>query len=87
MRPVVQHVAALAKALQVAWMVVGRVVVEMGSREYDSGGAELVQHAGGGESAAPPAPVAPAPDVDIEPAAVGQAGHDSAMWPAVIGAP
>jgi hypothetical protein len=35
--PVMKHVTALAKRLQVSWSVVRWVVVEMGSREHDVG--------------------------------------------------
>ena len=85
--PIVQHVAALAQAFQVARMVVRRVVVEMGGGEHDAGNALRGQISGGGAGTAPASAVPPVPHGAVEPASVGQAGHGLAVRAAARLAP
>lgn len=60
LRPVVQHVAALAKGCEIAGAVVGRVMVPMGGGEHyprrPDGPEDVVA---GGETNGPPRTVAP----------------------------
>ncbi len=65
-----QHVAPLAKALEIPRAVVARIVVEMGRGEHYAGEPELVElRAARGGTAAPVA-ISPVVRIGIEPAAV-----------------
>ena len=73
--PVVQHVAALAKALEVARVIVRRVMVKMRGRQHDPGRPLCKQIGRAGAGTAPSPAGAPAPRLRIQPTPVGQAGH------------
>lgn len=74
-RPVVQHAAALAQALEVARVIVRRVMVQMRGRQHDAGGARRFQIGRAGPGTAPPSAVAPMPGRIVQPASVRPAGR------------
>ena len=87
MRHVVQHVAALAQAAEVAQPVVGRVAVKVRGGEHDAGGTQ----AGSLDQIRPATGLAPAitPSVRrlVEPTSVGQAAEpDQVRAPAGLAA-
>ena len=86
-RPVVQHVAPLAEAAEVAGRVVGRIVVEVRGAQRDLGEAGRAQLGRLRQPRAPAAPVTPAQQRVVEPTAVRQASEQRAMRAAAALAP
>ena len=82
MRAVVDHVAALAQALEIAQPVVAGVMVEMRCRQDHAGLPDLQRFHEIGPSGRPAAAVAPGAASGVEPASVGQTANRHAMRPA-----
>lgn len=69
---VVDHVATLAERGEVAQPIVGRVMIEVRTRNVDPGDAHGHCDVRAGQPDAAPPPVAPMPAIRIPPAAVAQ---------------
>ena len=82
MRPVVDHVAALAEAFQVAQPVVGRVVVKVRRGKHDAGGADRDQRHQVGRGSRAASVVPPSLPPGVEPAPVQQTADQGAVRPA-----
>ena len=82
MRPVVEHMAALAEAAQVAQAVIGRIVIEVRGGKYDTrrpaAGHVLEVRPVRGAAAA----IAPGLVAGIEPSSIRQAANARAVRPA-----
>src|SRR5271156_3869637 len=73
LRPVMQHMAALAQAAQVAEPVVGGIAVEVRGSQHDPGGAQLDRLHQVGPAGRTAAPVTPSARCLVEPAPIRQA--------------
>ncbi len=87
MRPVLQHVAALAERAQIRHTIVGRIAVEMCRCKHDACHSEPRCLHEVGPSGHPTATVPPRRRLLIEPASVRQAAHEGEMWPTTALAP
>src|SRR5271169_2080689 len=81
-RAIVDHMAALAEAFQVALPVVARIMIEMRRRQDDAGLPELYRLLDIRPSRRPTAAVTPRMAHSVEPAAIGQATDGLSMRPA-----
>ena len=81
-RPVMQHVAALAERAQVGEAVVTGVAVQMGSSQYDAGGPKPCHLDQVGPASRTTAPVTPGCRLIVEPAPIGQAADLRQVRPA-----
>ena len=81
-RPVVQHVTALAERAQVTHPVVGGVAIEVGRREHDARGAHPGRLDQVGPAGGPAAAVPPSRGRRVEPAPVRQTTKPGQMRPA-----
>ena len=81
-RSIVQHVAALTERAEVLQPVVGRVAVEMGRREHDTGHPEPSRLYKVGPSGHPAAAIPPCRRLLVEPPPVRQAADEGKVWPA-----
>ena len=77
--PVVDHVAALAQALEIAPAIAGWIVVYVRRGQDDLGGAEADSFDQIRPSARSPLPRAPGLHLGVVPAAIGEAAHDDAV--------
>jgi hypothetical protein len=81
-RAIVDHVAALAQALEVTQPVVARVMIEMGRGQHDASVPDLGGFDEIGPARRPAAAVAPGVYRGIKPKPVGQTAHGHPMRPA-----
>ena len=81
-RPVVDQVAALTQALQIARPIVARIVVEVCGGQDDAGPSYPCGLSDIGPGGGLALVIAPRMTGSVEPAAVRQAANGFAMWPA-----
>ena len=81
---IMDHVAPLAKGLEVPRRVVGRIVVEMRGRQHDTGAAdgEAIPHDQAGQG--PPAPVDPPAARLVPPSSVAEVLNVLAVRPVAL---
>lgn len=85
---VVDHVTSLAKRGQVAWTVVGRVVVQMRACGIDPRNAYDRRNVVTGRADAAPSPIAPLPAIGVPPSTVTEVDNVPAMrTPAMLATP
>src|SRR5690348_2705739 len=77
--PVVNHVTALAEALEIAPPVIARVVIEVRRRQYDPGSSHLRGLLEIRPPRRPTAPIAPSMTGGIKPAPIGQTPNCHSM--------
>jgi hypothetical protein len=86
-RPVMDHVAALAKALQIAQPIVGGIMIQVRSGQHNARGASGNQR----QQVRPPRPpsmaIAPGPLDGIEPSPIRQTADQMSMRPTAALAP
>ena len=87
MRPVLQHVAALAERAQIGHPIIGRIAVEVCRREHDARHPEPCCLDEIRPSSHPPAAVSPRRRLLIKPAAVRQTANKGQMSPPATLAP
>ncbi len=81
-RAIVDHVVALAQALQIAQPIIARVMIKMGSGQNYASVADLRGFNEIGPTRRPPAAIAPGATGRIKPAPVGQTSDFDPMRPA-----
>src|SRR5262249_18588576 len=78
-RPVVDHVAALAQAFEIAPPVIARIVIKVRSRQYNPGSPHLYCLFEIGPSSRPTAAITPRMTARIKPTPVGQTADRGSM--------
>jgi hypothetical protein len=80
-RTIVDHVAALAEALEITQPVIARVMIEVRRRQYDAGSPHLRHLLEVGPPGWPAAAIAPGVSRGIEPTSIRQTANGDAMRP------
>src|SRR5690349_24837816 len=80
--PIVDHMAALAEALEIAPPVIGRIVIEMCRRQDDTGSSHLRRRVEVRPPRRPAATIPPSATGRIEPTSIGQTANCLSVRPA-----
>src|SRR5271163_237112 len=81
-RAIVDQVAALAQALEIAQPIIARVMIEVRRSQDHAGLTDLRRFHEIGPSGGSTATVAPGVTGGVEPASIGQTANGETMWPA-----